>query len=484
MSSLENEAKAAIIVMAKIRPILVSHAKNPKVLTRELEPIFGFNWNKQLMISVGSHLINDFLQCVKTSSLDDAKIQEVRHLFKGTFYAEVGPIPVHWEIWRQVITVYLLYELTPFQSWMGIVSLLEESYLFTPLELAALSYLEALALDNNHEAKGKIVLLWQSALCWREKYPPSCAIKHNLREIDIQKMVRQLRVDTVPETSYYREWDEERARLGLPKDFDQQLPRAKIALLAGTGADTAVIENFLRLGSRVNYVRSVEGSLRCVASGINSYASFCSLVCKPFLPPTEENVILWGSTFKVGKTFRNYLGHLKKACFLHGSPVDWYSPAVKDVAKGLRLAQKQPFKFPNFIYTQDLFRIINGLGWEDRFAQIAFICYLFSLMVPSEALCMRQAPEGERLADFVPQKDKVLIGTRICGGMPCLIIKMSWRKNLPGAVSLNEPAFAGRNPGAQRSYAPLTEFGHSLGTPVGQGRSSSPNLLDIISTGS
>ena len=172
MSSLENEAKAAIIVMAKIRPILVSHAKNPKVLTRELEPIFGFNWNKQLMISVGPHLINDFLQCVKTSSLDDAKIQEVRHLFKGTFYAEVGPIPVHWEIWRQVITVYLLYELTPFQSWMGIVSLLEESYLFTPLELAVLSYLEALALDNNHEAKGKIVLLWQSALCWREKYPP------------------------------------------------------------------------------------------------------------------------------------------------------------------------------------------------------------------------------------------------------------------------------------------------------------------------
>ena len=87
-------------------------------------------------------------------------------------------------------------------------------------------------------------------------------------------MARQLRVGAIPETAYYKEWGEERARLGLPKDFDQKLPRAKMALLAGTGADAAVIGNFLRLGARANYVRSVEGSIRCVASGINSYASF------------------------------------------------------------------------------------------------------------------------------------------------------------------------------------------------------------------
>ena len=164
MSSLENEAKAALIVIAKIRPILVSHAKNPKVLTMELGPIFGFNWNKQLMVRVGSRPINDFIQCVRDSSLDNAKIQEVRRLFKGTFYADVGPIPVRWEIWRQVLTVYLLYELTPFQTWMEILSSLEESYLFTPLELSVLSYLEPLALDNHYDFKGKIVLLWQSTM--------------------------------------------------------------------------------------------------------------------------------------------------------------------------------------------------------------------------------------------------------------------------------------------------------------------------------
>ena len=471
MSSLENEALAAQIVLAKVRPILVSHAKNPKVVERELEPVLGFNWNKQLMIKVGSGVINDFLHCVKGTSLPKEKINSIRHLFKGTFYAEVGPIPLHWELWREVITSYLLYELTPFQKWMGLVSSLEASYIFTPLELAVLTYLESLAVDDHISAKGSVVLLWQSTLCWREKHPTGPMIASNLKQLNIQKMIKQLRVDSVEETAFFKEWDEERARLGLPKDFDQLLPRAKISALAEIGADTAVIENFLLLGSRVNYVRSAQGSLRCVSSGINSYASYCTLTCKDFFPPSERNVILWGSTFKAGATFRNYLGHLKKACFLTGSPVDWYTPAVRDISKGLRLAKKCSFKFPNFLYTQDLFKIINGLGWEDTFSLLAFTSYLFSLRIPSEALCLRRARDSERLADFVPQADKALIGTRICGGATCLIIKMSWRKNLPGGCILKRVCLCADSSRRARKLCPLTGFGPSSGTPVRRGAS-------------
>ena len=77
---------------------------------------------------------------------------------------------------------------------------------------------------------------------------PNNTISQNLREIDIQKMARQLRAVAVQEASYFKERDEARARLGLPKDFGQQPPRAKLALLADTGSDTAVLESFLRLG--------------------------------------------------------------------------------------------------------------------------------------------------------------------------------------------------------------------------------------------
>ena len=171
MSSLEREAKEAFIVLAKVRPILVSHAKNAKVIERELGPVLGFQWNKQLMIKVGSEVINDFLHCVQGASLSKDRINLIRHRFKGTFYEEVVPIPLHWELWRDLITTYLLYELTPFHTWTKLVSSLENSYLFTPLDLAVLTYLESLAIDNLHESKGNIVLLWQSALCWREKNP-------------------------------------------------------------------------------------------------------------------------------------------------------------------------------------------------------------------------------------------------------------------------------------------------------------------------
>ena len=104
---------------------------------------------------------------------------------------------------------------------------------------------------------------------------------------------------------------------------------------------------------------------------------------------------------------------------------------VRDVSKGLRYAKKSSSEFPNFIYTHELFSIINGLGWGGSFAKLAFISFLFIMRVPSEDLCLGKARDSERLADFVPQSDKVLIGTRVCGGAPCLIIKMSWRENLP-----------------------------------------------------
>ena len=285
-------------------------------------------------------------------------------------------MPLHWELWRAVIATFLLYELTPIQKWMGLVSSLEKSYIYIhPLELAALTYLESLALDNLFDSKGNIVLLCQSSLCWRDKNHTGPIVAKNLRQVDIQKMIRQHRVGSIPEISFYKDWDEERARLGLPQDFDKLLPRTQVSTFAGTGADTAVIGNFIRLGKRVNCVRSVEGSLRCVASGVNSYASFFSLVWKPFLPPTEENVLLWGSTSKPGATYRGYLWQLKKACFLTGPPVDCYAATVRDVPNCLRHAKKSSFKFPNFIYTQDLFMIINGLGWEDSFSLLASVSF-------------------------------------------------------------------------------------------------------------
>ena len=201
----------------------------------------------------------------------------------------------------------------------------------------------------------------------------------------MQTMISQLRVCSVEETSYYRDWSSLKTRLGLPTNYDALPPRGPMRALALCQADPATIEDFLRIGAKVNTIRSVAGSLRSVSSGINPYVSFCSLLGRPILHPLDDTVVLWGTCFRPGRTFRNYLGHIKKACLLSERSLGWYTTAVREIALGLKHAKKNSFKLPNFIYTQDRYTGVNFLGWEDEFAQLSFLSCLFSLRIPSEA---------------------------------------------------------------------------------------------------
>ena len=47
---------------------------------------------------------------------------------------------------------------------MGLASSLGKSYIFTPLDIAVLTYLESLALGNLYDSKKNMALLWQPAL--------------------------------------------------------------------------------------------------------------------------------------------------------------------------------------------------------------------------------------------------------------------------------------------------------------------------------
>ena len=105
---------------------------------------------------------------------------------------------------------------------------------------------------------------------------------------------------------------------------------------------------------------SVNGSLRCISSGINTYASFSALLGRPLLPPLESTVALWGSIFRPGRTFRDYTGHLRKACLLAGHSLYWYAPAVREITRGLKHAKSNSPRFPNFIYTTDLYNITTN----------------------------------------------------------------------------------------------------------------------------
>ena len=453
--SSKAEAEAAKIVFQAIRPQILANRDKPKEVERIIEPILGFRWTKELILKVGSHPINDILDCIKATNLERSKVNVYRKIFHSAYFDQSEVFPVKWEIWRDLVTRYHLFEVIPFASWAKLLFKIESLKIDNPLDLGELNFQEVVSIDDSQGAKGNIILLWQSCLCWKEKNPKGSSKVRERMDEDVNKMIMTLRKDNLSETRYFKEWLRLRRIIGLDDSYNDFLPNARVRALANSGVDKATIEDFLRLGTKINFLRSVAGSLRCVSSGIHSYISFCVLIGRPFFPPSEDTILLWGSTFKPGRTFRNYLSHLRKACLLTGSDFQWDTSAVHAVARGLRSAQRIPFKFPNFIYAQDLFTIINSSGWRSEFAQLCFTAYLFSLRIPSEALTMKRAFLDDPIGEFVPQADKVLIGVREWKGVECLIVKMSWRKNLGGGCILKRPCLCNDdNPKARRICPP------------------------------
>ena len=150
------------------------------------------------------------------------------------------------------------------------------------------------------------------------------------------------------------------------------------------------------------------------------------------MPPTEKSVLLWSATFAHGRSFSNYIAHLRKGCSLLGDPSDWATQTVYSAADGLMKAKKGPFKFPNFLFVKDVFALVEFLRSGSEFALVAFIFFLFSIRVPSDALQLRRAFRDDPISEPVDQPEKALIGVRKFMGSESLVIKTAWGKNLEG----------------------------------------------------
>ena len=159
----------------------------------------------------------------------------------------------------------------------------------------------------------------------------------------------------------------------IPENYDSILPLSGNRILARSNAPPLEIETFLDVGANVNIIRSVGPSLRCVSSGINSYASFCALLRRHSFPPTEANVLRRGAIFAPGRALRNYPAHLRKGCQVAGSSLEWGTLAAKSAADGLKNARKGASMYHDSRFSADIFRIINFIGRGRIFPQLIFI---------------------------------------------------------------------------------------------------------------
>ena len=148
------EAQAALIVLGAIRPKILENRENPKALESIIEPVLGFHWTKELIVKVGSKPINDFLDCIKSTKLERPKVNILRKTFHSAFYDQTEIFPSKWEIWKDLITRYHLFEIVPFASWAKLLFRVESLRINTPLDLGELNQTEVVSIDTAQEAKG------------------------------------------------------------------------------------------------------------------------------------------------------------------------------------------------------------------------------------------------------------------------------------------------------------------------------------------
>ena len=131
----------------------------------------------------------------------------------------------------------------------------------------------------------------------------------------------------------------------LPDNFNKLTPMAQTDALQRSGASLHLRNEFLENGEKLNIMRTVQGSARSVASGINNYLRFCTMADSTPFPPSSGTIRRWITTFNTGGTFGLYINHVRKDAILLGRDDAWLTPEIRLIAKGIRNAQDGSFSF-------------------------------------------------------------------------------------------------------------------------------------------
>ena len=211
-----------------------------------------------------------------------------------------------------------------------------------------------------------------------------------------------LRAPSVEASVVGTECKESKEALGLPMDFDQLGPIARIAALQAATPDSQHLLRFLPAGARSNILQQAKLTLPSVASGVACYFAFCLLLSIAPFPPTNAIVRQRSAMFGAGGTFALYANRLSKACHLLNIDTSWRGECIRAICKGV--ANKTPLRqrLSNSLTPQILGSLIRAESWEPPFARLCYISFLFVLRVPSEALPLTLAPTDELLLSDPP----------------------------------------------------------------------------------
>ena len=186
---------------------------------------------------------------------------------------------------------------------------------------------------------------------------------------------------------------------GVDRDAKRLTPSQMIKLSAEAAPARIDLEEYSAVHNLCSALQAVARALPSVASGIRTWARFCSSAGLPFAP-TEGNVLRYSSMFSSGKTFGLYLAHLKKyALFLDVPLESWYTSRVKIVAQGLKRAHTPVTKIRRAV-TLSQMRAMFHRHQDSEIALLFAISWIFLLRIMGEGVELDVFPPDTPLDDL------------------------------------------------------------------------------------
>ena len=119
---------------------------------------------------------------------------------------------------------------------------------------------------------------------------------------DVVALLKKFQNHKQPGAEIYREYGRHRAQVNLPSNFDDPSPSGRPHAIALAMAEGAGCRTFLKAAEMMHTLRSAQGSLQSVASGVRSYFRYCAVM--NWTPSRRRK-----RQFLPGALFSNQIGH-------------------------------------------------------------------------------------------------------------------------------------------------------------------------------
>ena len=266
---------------------------------------------------MGSGPLTKFLQNLRNAGIPQTGYVQLKNTILNGLRELVEDLPLHWWIWAACIRQFRLSETATWGELSNLILLLQLGRFDTPGLLAGATKPRVAAWSTTPEFYG-IELLWQCARCFTADVNSGPSLPANNPTTDALSVAELLKNNTIESTCYMKRDLELRTSMQLPGNFNKLTPMAKTDALQMSGDSIHLRNEFLENGAKLNILRTVQGSRRPVASGVNNYLRFCTMTDSTSPPPSSGTIRRWSTAFNPGETFGLYISHVRKAAILLG----------------------------------------------------------------------------------------------------------------------------------------------------------------------